>query len=121
MAVGLSIASTGAMERHMIDELIKQAPYLGAIVIIVFAFLRAQAQRDTAFLQAQQLTHESHLKAQAERDRIFLDAIKENNIIVSELTKEIGENTKVLVAHDSSMRVTAENLIRTARRKAAGK
>lgn len=85
-----------------IAELAKQAPYLAAIVIIVWAFLNAQAKRDEIFL-----------KAQADRDILFLNAIKESNSVVSKLADEVKTNSEEIIAHDTAMRETAKALLRT--------
>jgi hypothetical protein len=70
------------------DELIRRIPEIVAIIIIVYAFLQAQARRDA----------------------LFVMAIKDNSLILAELTK-------ILIEHDSAMRVTAGNLEKGIRRK----
>src|SRR5690606_1119709 len=99
------------------DALVKQAPYIAAIVIVVYAFLNAQSKRDSAFLQAQMDRDKIYLQAQADRDKIFLDAIQANGEIIKSLSKEVNENTQVLTAHDSSMRVIAGNIEKSTKRK----
>lgn len=92
------------------EKLIEQIPAIVAIIIVVFAFLQAQAKRDDVFLQAQAKREEAAAQAQVARDRMFLDAIHENGAVVTALTREVGENTKILIEHDSTMRVTAKAL-----------
>ncbi len=90
------------------DELIKQAPYIAAIVLIVYAFLQAQAKRDDAFL-----------KAQSERDALFLSHMKENSAVVSNLAAEVQQNTETLIAHDVLTRQTARLAERQKKQKVA--
>lgn len=82
-----------------IQELAKQAPYLAAIIIIVWAFLNAQAKRDDIFL-----------KAQEARDKLFLAAIAENNVVISELSREVERGTNILITHDTRMTEVARGL-----------
>lgn len=84
-----------------ITTLIEQAPYLAAIVIIVWAFLQAQAKRDEVFL-----------KAQSDRDILFLNSIKESNAVIQTLASEVKTNSEEIIAHDTAMRETAKNLLR---------
>lgn len=82
-----------------IQELAKQAPYLFAIITIVWAFLNAQAKRDDIFL-----------KAQEARDKLFLSAISENNQVVAGLSKEVERGTEILIMHDTKMTEVARGL-----------
>lgn len=91
-----------------LTKLIEQAPYLAAIVLIVYAFLQAQAKRDDAFL-----------KAQSERDALFLSHMKETNTVVTNLVNEVQANTETLIAHDVITRQTAKVLERQRKTKVA--
>lgn len=85
-----------------IDELIKQAPYLAAIVIIVWAFLRAQEKRDEMFL-----------KAQADRDVLFMKQLQNNTDVVSGIATDVQKNTEILITHDTKMQTRMSGLTRT--------
>ena len=75
-----------------ITELTRQAPYLAAIVIIVYAFLQAQAKRD-----------ENFLKAQSERDALFMKSIAEANAVMKTLADEVQRNSELVIKHDVKM------------------
>lgn len=79
-------------EISIMTELIRQAPGLAAMIIIVVAFLRAQERQSAVFLATQDA-----------RDKAYLMAI-------SDLSKQIGDNTQIVTAHDASMKVTARAL-----------
>lgn len=84
-----------------IDELIVQAPYLAAIIIIVWAFLRAQEKRDEMFL-----------KAQSDRDTLFMKQIQVNTDVISNLANDVQKNTEILIAHDTKMQTRMAGLSR---------
>jgi len=85
----------------MIDKLIENSPALAAIVLIVWAFLQAQAKRDVSFLDA--------MKA---RDEVFANVLKENNIVIANISKEVQVSSELLSAHNAEMRVTAAGILR---------
>ncbi len=89
-----------------ISELTKQAPYIAAIVIIVWAFLRAQEKRDEMFL-----------KAQSERDALFLKSIHNVVEVTASLTNDVQKNTEILIAHDSTMQAKMKSLERARKAK----
>jgi hypothetical protein len=88
------------------DELAKQAPYLFAIVVIVYAFLKAQALRDEMFL-----------KAQSERDALFLKSIQGYADITAGIARDVQQNTQILISHDAAVRAGIRSLERAKKEK----
>jgi len=87
------------------DELIRQAPGLAALVLVVVVFLKAMAARDSLFLQAQKDRDTLFLASQEMRDKSWLASI-------GALTTQVGANSEIIIAHNAAMEVTAATLIR---------
>lgn len=90
----------------MIEKLVEQAPYITALVIIVYIFVKEMKE-----------SRQDYLKAQSERDRMFLGGVESSNKVIADLTGEISRNTEIIIKHDSEMKVTALNLEKIAKRK----
>jgi hypothetical protein len=88
------------------DELIKQAPYIAALVIIVYIFVKEMKE-----------SRQDYLQAQAERDKVFISGIEPNNKVIAELAEEVARNTATLIRHDSEMKITSINLEKSLKRK----
>jgi Tfp pilus assembly protein PilN len=90
-------------------ELIKAAPGIAGIVIVVIVFLRSQKERDALFLEAQALRDKLYIEAQERRDVLF-------NASIAALSQEIAQVTELTVAHDAATR--AASRLERARKKA---
>ena len=88
-----------------LSELIKQAPYLASVVIIVIAFLRAQEKQDTMFLTAMK-----------ERDETWQKSILELSGQIHQNGEQIAAIGNIVTSHDAAMKVTAKTLERGQRR-----
>lgn len=80
------------MDATLTSELIRQAPGLAAVVGIVVLFLKAQAQRDAFFLDAQE-----------KRDAVW-------SATIERMAVELKAISQIVTAHDAAMKVTASNL-----------
>lgn len=104
------------VEETLYNELVRQAPGLAALILVVVVFLKAMAARDAQFLQGQKDRDVLFLQAQKDRDALFLASQEMRDkawlASVGTLSSRVGENTKIITSHDSAMKVTAENLLR---------
>ena len=88
------------------EKLIELTPSIAAIILIVFAFLKAQEKRDETFL-----------KAQLDRDSLFIANLTQLTEVITNLSSNVGGMEKTLSIHDASMRVVADNLLHVTNKK----
>lgn len=79
----------------MIERLTEQAPYIVALLILVYLFLLAMKDRDRAYLDAQK-----------QRDELFVSSQIQTNKVIEALTNEIREISQQSIQHDA--RVVSE-------------
>jgi len=74
----------------MIDKFIEQAPYIAALIALVYMFLIAMRDRDHAYLDAQK-----------QRDELFVGSQIQTNKVIEALTNEIREISQQSIQHDA--------------------
>lgn len=77
------------------EKLIEQAPYIVALIILVYMFLLAMRDRDRTYLDAQK-----------QRDELFVGSQIQTNKVIEALTNEIREISQQSIQHDA--RVVSE-------------
>lgn len=77
------------------EKLIEQAPYIVALIILVYMFLLAMRDRDRTYLDAQK-----------QRDELFVGSQIQTNKVIEALTNEVREISQQSIQHDA--RVVSE-------------
>lgn len=72
------------------EKLIEQAPYIVALIILVYMFLLAMRDRDRTYLDAQK-----------QRDELFVGSQIQTNKVIEALTNEIREISQQSIQHDA--------------------
>ena len=86
------------MDSPVLIDIVAQLPVVGAVVVVIFYFLREMDRRDTVW--------RSFLNDQNERDEKSSEKLAN---AIDKLREQVARNTAIMIIHDAAVRGKADS------------